>query len=93
MFTGLMYHWFKPEGAGSCSLNITLITLALVVVVAISALSLHPVSKSGSIFPSATIGLYCMYLCFSALQSEPKDYECNGLAQRITAASGGVCSL
>ncbi len=83
-----MYHWFKPAGAGACSLNVALITLALLVVVALSVLSLHPVCKKGSIFPSAVIALYCMYLCFSSLQSEPKDYQCNGLAQKITAASG-----
>jgi hypothetical protein len=39
------------------------------------------------------VGLYCMYLCFSALQSEPKTYECNGLAQRLTTMSGGCVVL
>ncbi|KAJ9530777.1 hypothetical protein QJQ45_014934 [Haematococcus lacustris] len=86
--TGLMFYWFKPMAAGSCSFNVTLITLALLVVVLMTAVSLHPAAKSGSIFPSAVIGLYCTYLCFSALQSEPKDYVCNGLAKQITAASG-----
>lgn len=33
------------------------------------------------------------YLTFSALQSEPKDYACNGLAQRLTAASGSTLAL
>jgi hypothetical protein len=28
-----------------------------------------------------------MYLCYSALQSEPREYQCNGLAKRLTAAS------
>jgi hypothetical protein len=46
----------------------------------------------GSIFPSAMVGLYCTYLCFSALQSEPKDYACNGLAQQLTTASG-ACAM
>lgn len=51
-----------------------------------SSPSPHP---QGSIFPSSAIALYCAYLCFSALQSEPRDYACNGLGQRLTAASGG----
>ena len=42
-----------------------------------------------SVLPASIIGLYIAYLCFSALQSEPKDYECNGLGRTITAASGG----
>ncbi|KAL6757882.1 serine incorporator/TMS membrane protein [Haematococcus lacustris] len=91
--TGLMFYWFKPMAAGSCSFNVTLITLALLVVVLMTAVSLHPAAKSGSIFPSAVIGLYCTYLCFSALQSEPKDYVCNGLAKQITAASGSTLAL
>ncbi|KAG2425224.1 hypothetical protein HYH02_015051 [Chlamydomonas schloesseri] len=90
---GLMYAWFKPAGAGSCSLNIGLITLTLLLVVAFSVLSLAPLARQGSIFPSSVIGLYAAYLCFSALQSEPRDYACNGLAHRLTAASGGTLAL
>lgn len=41
-----MYHWFKPSGAGSCSLNITLITLALLLILAFTALSLHPMARA-----------------------------------------------
>ncbi len=88
-----MYHWFKPSGAGPCSLNVSLITLTLLVVISFSLVSLHPVAKRGSLFPSAVIGLYCTYLTFSSLQSEPKDYQCNGLAQTITAASGGLTGV
>lgn len=40
-----MYHWFKPSDAGSCSLNVSLITVTLLLVVGFSALSLHPVVK------------------------------------------------
>ncbi|KXZ45723.1 hypothetical protein GPECTOR_51g709 [Gonium pectorale] len=90
---GLMYHWFKPAGAGSCSLNIALITLTLLLAVGFSMLSLTPVVRQGSIFPASVISLYAAYLCFSALQSEPRDYACNGLAHRLTAASGGTLAL
>jgi hypothetical protein len=47
----------------------------------------------GSIFTASIIGLYCTYLCFSALQSEPKDYKCNGLSRYVTPASGGMLAL
>ncbi|GIL51871.1 hypothetical protein Vafri_7783 [Volvox africanus] len=90
---GLMYYWFKPAGAGSCSLNIALITLTLLLVVGFSVLSLAPLARGGSIFPSSMISLYAAYLCFSALQSEPRDYQCNGLGHRLTAASGGTLAL
>ncbi|GFR42829.1 hypothetical protein Agub_g3786 [Astrephomene gubernaculifera] len=87
---GLMYYWFKPAGAGSCSLNIALITLTLVLVAGFSGLSL---ARQGSIFPASAVALYAAYLCFSALQSEPRDYACNGLAHRLTAASGGTLAV
>jgi hypothetical protein len=34
------------------------------------------------------VTLYICYLAYSALQSEPHDYECNRLGQRLSAASG-----
>lgn len=37
--------------------------------------------------------LYCSYLCYSALQSEPHDYECNGLGKHFTAASGSTLAV
>ena len=40
-----MYAWFKPAGAGSCSLNIGAITLTLLLVVAFSVLSLAPLAR------------------------------------------------
>lgn len=87
---GILFYFFKPTGAGSCSLNVALITLSLLLCVAFSLISLTPLSKNGSLFPSATTALYCMYLCYSALQSEPRDYECNGLGHRLNAASGST---
>lgn len=47
-------------------------------------------ARNGSLFPSSTTALYIMYLCYSALQSEPRDYECNGLGHRLNAASGST---
>lgn len=88
--SGVLFYFFKPAGAGSCSLNVFLITASLLLCVGFSMLSLLPVARNGSLFPSSTTALYIMYLCYSALQSEPRDYECNGLGHRLNAASGST---
>ena len=41
---GLLYHWFAPGGQ-DCSFNITVITLALLLCVAITLVTLHPVVR------------------------------------------------
>jgi hypothetical protein len=87
---GVLFYFFKPSGAGSCSLNVFLITASLLLCIGFSALSLLPMARNGSLFPSSTTALYIMYLCYSALQSEPRDYECNGLGHRLNAASGST---
>lgn len=91
--SGVAYNWFAPSNAAQdCSLNISLITIGLVVVVALTAVTLHPRIKesnpSASIFVASVTALYCSYLGFAALQSEPRDYACNSLGQKISAASG-----
>eukprot|EP00775_Hariotina_reticulata_P009592 gene9592-9755_t len=88
--SGVLFYFFKPAGAGSCSLNVFLITTSLLLCVGFSLLSLLPMARNGSLFPSSTTALYIMYLCYSALQSEPRDYECNGLGHRLNAASGST---
>mmetsp|Transcript_14820 Transcript_14820/g.41700 ORF Transcript_14820/g.41700 Transcript_14820/m.41700 type:complete len:432 (-) Transcript_14820:29-1324(-) len=88
-----MFFWFKPHGAGPCSLNVFLIVASLILVTAFSVISIHPAAKHGSLFPSAVIGLYCVYLTYSALASEPHDYVCNGIGERLTAASGSALAF
>lgn len=44
----------------------------MVLAAAFGSLSLHPKVKSGSLFPASIISLYCMYLCYSAMASEPR---------------------
>ena len=39
------------------------------------------------------ISLYCAYLCYSGLSSEPRDYECNGLHSHVKAVSTGTLVL
>jgi serine incorporator 1/3 len=47
-------------------------------------------AKNGSLFPAAILTLYCTYLCYSALTSEPHDYPCNGLGHKLNAASAST---
>jgi len=48
---------------------------------------------NGSLLPASVIGLYCTYLCYSGLSSEPRDYECNGLHNHSKAVSTGSLTL
>lgn len=100
VLSALMFAWFSPTSAtDGCSFNVALITVSLVLIVTISLASLHPAlaqtrQGGGSIFPAAIISLYCAYLCFSSLQSEPADYACNGLGSVTTlAASNGTLAI
>jgi len=78
----LMYKFFNPEGE-TCHTNVTLITVTLVMFVLFSAISLLPQVEHGSLFPSAVIALYTVFLCFSALGSQPEDYKCNGMGHKM----------
>eukprot|EP00891_Asterochloris_glomerata_P004139 jgi/Astpho2/4139/Aster-01281 len=91
---GIMFYWFNPAGAaGGCSFNIVIIVLTLLLCLSFSLLSIHPLARNGSLFPAAVVTLYCTYLCYSSLQSEPHDYQCNGLGKRLTAASGSTLAI
>ncbi|KFM24734.1 putative serine incorporator [Auxenochlorella protothecoides] len=85
----LCFHFFAPASQ-DCSLNLTLISLTLVLVVVMALTSFHPAVEAGSLFPAAAVGLYVSYMGYSALQSEPRDYACNGLGARLGAASGAT---
>ncbi|CAL5225424.1 g8239 [Coccomyxa viridis] len=85
---GVLFYFFNPSGAGDCSFNVTMITFTLILGLAMTGVSMTPsLARNGSLFPSAIFTLYCTYLCYSALVSEPHNYICNGLGQRINAAS------
>merc|ERR1719375_1883751 len=82
---GLVYLYvtFHPAGAGDCSRNVFFVTMTLLTSVLFSALSLHPRVENGSIFPSAIMTAYGVFLCYSALSSSPEDDVCNGLQQAL----------
>ena len=53
----------------------------------------HGTQVNGSVLPASVISLYCMYLCYSGLASEPREYECNGLHRHSKAVSTGTLSI
>jgi hypothetical protein len=88
VLSGFLFHWFTASADG-CELNTFFITITLLLAVAFTVVSLHP-KVNGSLLPASVISLYCMYLCYGALSSEPRDYECNGLHKHTTAVSTGT---
>ncbi|KAK1292072.1 hypothetical protein QJS10_CPB17g00148 [Acorus calamus] len=90
-FSGLLFHWFTPSGH-DCGLNTFLIVLTLILVFVFATIALHP-QVNGSLLPASVISLYCTYLCYSGLSSEPRDYECNGLHNHSKAVSTGSMTL
>ncbi|XP_068334728.1 uncharacterized protein [Pyrus communis] len=91
VFSGLLFHWFTPSGQ-DCGLNTFFIVMTLMCVFGFLIVALHP-SVSGSILPASVISMYCTYLCYSALASEPRDYECNGLHKHSKAVSTGTLTF
>ncbi|KAG5249818.1 hypothetical protein OIU77_026600 [Salix suchowensis] len=90
-FSGLLFHWFTPSGQ-DCGLNTFFIVMTLIFAFVFAIIALHP-AVSGSVLPASVISLYCMYLCYSGLASEPREYECNGLHKHSKAASTGTLTI
>ncbi|KAG6781558.1 hypothetical protein POTOM_014469 [Populus tomentosa] len=90
-FSGLLFHWFTPSGQ-DCGLNTFFIVMTLIFAFVFAIVALHP-AVNGSVLPASVISLYCMYLCYSGLASEPREYECNGLHRHSKAVSTGTLSI
>eukprot|EP00262_Sarcandra_glabra_P001343 TRINITY_DN113_c0_g1_i2.p1 TRINITY_DN113_c0_g1~~TRINITY_DN113_c0_g1_i2.p1 ORF type:complete len:416 (-),score=35.18 TRINITY_DN113_c0_g1_i2:303-1550(-) len=90
-FAGLLFHWFTPSGH-DCGLNTFFIVMTLILVFVFAIIALHP-KINGSLLPASVISLYCTYLCYSGLSSEPREYECNGLHKHSKAVSTGTLTL
>ncbi|BBN12688.1 serine incorporator 1 [Marchantia polymorpha subsp. ruderalis] len=70
----LMYIWFAPRP--SCSLNIFFITWTLILIIIMTIISLKPEVNAG-LLTSGLMGLYLVFLCWSAIMSEPISETCN----------------
>ncbi|KAH9289212.1 hypothetical protein KI387_033329, partial [Taxus chinensis] len=70
----LMYIWYAPKV--SCTLNIFFITLTLILLQAMTSISLHSKVKAG-FMTAVLMGLYVVFLCWSAIRSEPVTEKCN----------------
>ncbi|KAK0353593.1 Membrane protein tms1 [Friedmanniomyces endolithicus] len=80
--TIVMYIFFAHSG---CSMNQAAITVNLILLLAISAMSVHPSIQASNpragLAQAATVSIYCTYLTFSAVAMEPDDQHCNPLVR------------
>jgi len=87
---GVLFYYFKPSSGGDCSFNVSIICLTLFLGCIVTAVSMSPFAHNGSLFPAAVVTFYCTYLCYSSMISEPHDFVCNGLGNRLDAASAST---
>ncbi|KAJ6843117.1 putative serine incorporator isoform X1 [Iris pallida] len=75
-FSGIVLMYFKYAPDTSCTLNIFVITWTVILVNVMMIVSLHSKINRG-LLSSALMGLYTVFLCWSAIQSEPPIEKCN----------------
>lgn len=80
--TIVMYIFFAHSG---CSMNQAAITVNLILLIGISAMSIHPTVQASNpragLAQAATVSIYCTYLTLSAVAMEPDDQSCNPLVR------------
>ncbi|XP_052208300.1 uncharacterized protein LOC127812054 isoform X2 [Diospyros lotus] len=84
--SGVLFIWFNPSGH-DCGLNIFFLVMTMILAFAFAVIALHP-SVNGSLLPASVISVYCAYICYTALSSEPRDYVCNGLHNKSAVSTG-----
>ncbi|KAB2039871.1 hypothetical protein ES319_D02G041000v1 [Gossypium barbadense] len=84
-FSGILFIWFNPSGH-DCGLNVFFIVMTMVLAFSFGVIALHP-AVNGSLLPASVISVYCAYVCYTGLSSEPRDYVCNGLHNKASAVS------
>ncbi|KAJ8767542.1 hypothetical protein K2173_017611 [Erythroxylum novogranatense] len=90
-FSGILFIWFDPSGH-DCSLNIFFIVMTMILAFAFAVIALHP-AVNGSLLPASVISVYCAYVCYTGLSSEPRTYACNGLHNKANAVSTSTLIL
>jgi serine incorporator 1/3 len=97
--TIVMYIFFAGSG---CSMNISAITINLILLFVITLLSVQPsiqdANPKAGLAQSAMVAVYCTYLTFSAVAMEPDDKHCNPLvrargARTTTVVLGAVVTM
>jgi serine incorporator 1/3 len=78
--TGIQYYFFAGP---KCSMNQAAITINLIFLIIVSAVSVHPAiqeyNPKAGLAQSAMVAVYCTYLTMSAVSMEPDDKQCNPL--------------
>jgi hypothetical protein len=78
--TIVQYVFFAGSG---CSMNQASITINLLLLLIVSAISVHPevqeCNPKAGLAQSAMVAVYCTYLTMSAVSMEPDDKQCNPL--------------
>ncbi|KAF3457208.1 hypothetical protein FNV43_RR01865 [Rhamnella rubrinervis] len=90
-FSGLLFIWFNPSGH-DCGLNVFFIVMTMILAFAFAIIALHP-KVNGSLLPASVISVYCAYLCYTGLSSEPRNYVCNGLHNKSAAVTTSTLIL
>jgi len=64
------------------------IVMTMILAFVFAIVALHP-AVNGSLLPASVISVYCAYVCYTGLSSEPHDYVCNGLnrSKAVTAST------
>ncbi|GAB2295176.1 hypothetical protein Dimus_029350 [Dionaea muscipula] len=89
--SGVLFIWFNPSGH-DCSLNVFFIVMTMILAFAFGVIALHP-QVNGSLLPASVISVYCAYVCYTGLSSEPRNYACNGLHNKSSAVSTSTLVL
>ncbi|KAK5175535.1 Membrane protein tms1 [Saxophila tyrrhenica] len=89
--TIVMYIFFARSG---CSMNQAAITINLLLLLGISAMSVHPTIQASNpragLAQAATVSIYCTYLTMSAVAMEPDDKHCNPLVRATGTRTASI---
>ncbi|KAF3457475.1 hypothetical protein FNV43_RR02133 [Rhamnella rubrinervis] len=73
---GIMFMYYSYAFISSCMLNIFFITWTVILLLVMMAISLHSKVNRG-LLSSGIMASYVVYLCWSAIRSEPANEKCN----------------
>ncbi|DBA86260.1 hypothetical protein WJX77_011720 [Trebouxia sp. C0004] len=89
---GAIYKFWAPHP--SCGLNIFFITFTLVLALIFTLISVSPWRlETAGLLTSGVVFLYCAWICWSALASEPDDARCTYQGSRGTTAEKAIAFI